>query len=618
MGKIENEKYTSEADRVSQVRNIINQLNSDRPSHEKSREVVVRPDGTKCVRVVKKRRVVKSQEEQNKRARRGFVLGLLGVVLLALLLTGAFMFRVSQFSTDEYYQKLEQEITRAFAAQQVQLVGARLNGYELSVDNVLIDMPDNGIVRHVEMSGVKGALGTTSFFTGVLKISELKIERVTVQLSADAQTLEIPKWNGEKLWDIARVECGDFSCYMGDEESAPLVIKNTKAYMYSPGRASEARVLVMRGGAFKIKGWRPMEILESKMQISPVALENMRMRFTVETNRAANRQPDSYMELSGHILAGQPLTSPLQISSRDMNFADFTDGRYAAIISAKTEVLAKSDDVSHASVTLPFGVDRPIFSGVFNLKDIKVTAMPALIAMLEHIEPVKRKAYRPLKIEQGRVNLVHKDGTMSLRFEADTFRQLDVVSLSGNISVSPENEISGTLDYGIPGMLTRVEYPDGQADPLFRDEGALAWVSTKLSGHSGAPTDNIEELERAADELRRDRPQRTPFDSIDVEAISEQLLKDGGINTNADSQSSTEQTGDVTFDQANRGNSISDPFGRGNNSGNPFESASDDPFGRGSDSRDPFAPSDPFATDGKGGEGLSVPADSSMFPTSGN
>ena len=76
MGKLENEKYTSDADRVSQVRNIINQLNSERPSREKSREVVVRADGTKCVRVVKKRRVVKSQEDQNKRARRSFVFAL--------------------------------------------------------------------------------------------------------------------------------------------------------------------------------------------------------------------------------------------------------------------------------------------------------------------------------------------------------------------------------------------------------------------------------------------------------------------------------------------------------------------------------------------------------------
>lgn len=610
MGKLENDKYTSDADRVSQVRNIINQLNTDRPSHEKSREVVVRPDGTKCVRVVKKRRVVKSREEQNKRARRNFVLGLLGVVLLVLCLAGAFMFRVSQFSTEDYYKELEQKITTAFGAQQVQLVGARLNGYELSVDNVLVEMPEAGIVRHVEMSGLKGRLGTTSFFTGVLKIAELKIERATVQLAANAQTLEIPAWNGEKLWDIARVECADFSCYAGDEGSGPLAIKNTQAYMYRPGRASLARVLVMKGGAFKIKGWRPMEILESKMQISPVALENVRMRFTIETNRASNRQPESYIELSGHLLAGQPLATPLQVSSSNMNFADFTDGRFAGILSAKTMVLPKSDEVSVASVSLPFAADRPIFSGVFNLKDIKITAMPALIAMLEHIEPARRKTYRPLKIEQGRVSLEHKDGQMSLSFVSDTFRQLDVVSMNGNICVNADNEVSGTLDYGIPGMLTRVEYPDGQADPLFRDEGALAWVATKLSGNSGNPTDNIEELERAADELRRDRPQRTPFDSIDVEAISEQLLKDKGIEPDNDSQSQTEPTGDVTFDNPNLGNPYTDPFGSGSHSNDPF--GSQDPFSRSNESNDPFS------TGNKGGEGLSVPADSSFFPTSGN
>ena len=159
-------------------------------------------------------------------------------------------------------------------------------------------------------------------------------------------------------------------------------------------------------------------------------------------------------------------------------------------------------------------------------------------------------------------------------------------------------------------MLTRVEYPDGQADPLFRDEGALAWVATKLSGNSGNPTDNIEELERAADELRRDRPQRTPFDSIDVEAISEQLLKDKGNESDNDSQSQTEPTGDVTFDNLNRGNPYTDPFGSGSHSNDPF--GSHDPFSRSNESNDPFS------TGNKGGEGLSVPADSSFFPTSGN
>ena len=85
MSKIEDDKYTREGD-DSQVRNIINQLNNDRPSKEKKREVVVRPDGTKVVRVTKKRKVMVTNEEKKVRARRQFLISL---VALLLILGGA-------------------------------------------------------------------------------------------------------------------------------------------------------------------------------------------------------------------------------------------------------------------------------------------------------------------------------------------------------------------------------------------------------------------------------------------------------------------------------------------------------------------------------------------------
>ncbi len=46
----------------SGVRSIIRQLNEDTPAQEKSREVVVRPDGTKMVRVTKKRKTMVTKE----------------------------------------------------------------------------------------------------------------------------------------------------------------------------------------------------------------------------------------------------------------------------------------------------------------------------------------------------------------------------------------------------------------------------------------------------------------------------------------------------------------------------------------------------------------------------
>ena len=58
MGKIEDDKYQDREEKNSQVRNIINQLNADKPAQEKSREVVTRADGSKVVRVTKRRKVL--------------------------------------------------------------------------------------------------------------------------------------------------------------------------------------------------------------------------------------------------------------------------------------------------------------------------------------------------------------------------------------------------------------------------------------------------------------------------------------------------------------------------------------------------------------------------------
>ena len=63
------DKYADdETDGRSQVRNILSKLAEEHPSKEKKREVVVREDGTKVVRVTKKRRVMISAEEKKRRA----------------------------------------------------------------------------------------------------------------------------------------------------------------------------------------------------------------------------------------------------------------------------------------------------------------------------------------------------------------------------------------------------------------------------------------------------------------------------------------------------------------------------------------------------------------------
>ncbi len=594
MGSKEDSRYTNEKDRNSQVRNIISQLNAERPSHEKSREVVMRADGTKAVRVVKKRKVMVSREEKNRRGRRSFVHTLLVVVLLACLLGGFFAFRVSQFSSDSYYSNLQTELARAWGAEDVRFVGARLDGMMLRIDNVLVSFPQDKMVERLELSELSCTLSTASFFTGVLKTDEVKIARGTLVLPEGVNQLDIPQWNGDNLWEITRVSCPDFNCYIGSPQLGAVSMEHVNAYMYYPGSSRDSRVVVLRGGMMHIKGMRPMEVLDGKVQVTPIALENIRVRATPDITRERDAAPSSFVTISGHFSKGAPLNSPLALDTENIDFSEFTNGRYSHILNARTMPSATGTNKPVARIILPFGTERPQFDGSFALRDIKITPMPIMTALLEHIEPARRRLYLPLRIDRGRVTLSSSEEGLKLAFNQNEMRELDVISMDGEVIVSQNNDLSGYISYGIPAALTHVEYPDGLADPLFRDDGTIAWVRATLSGTANAPSDNTEELEAAAVEARGARPARTPFHHIDVDALAEQMQGEPAAGTTGEPGTSSESS--------NSGSTDAQPSDGGNvpnNSGNPF-----------TDRSNPFEDSNgsPF------GGGLTLPADSSVFP----
>ena len=97
-----NDKYTIDGDDESQVRNIIRRLNEDRPAQEKSREVVVRADGSKAIRVTKKRKMMMTNEERNRRSRRSFVMILLVGFLVCAAFVVFFMYRMTSMTGSAY------------------------------------------------------------------------------------------------------------------------------------------------------------------------------------------------------------------------------------------------------------------------------------------------------------------------------------------------------------------------------------------------------------------------------------------------------------------------------------------------------------------------------------
>ena len=597
MGKIEDDKYTSAEDKNSQVRSIINQLNSDRPSSEKSREVVVRADGTKAVRVVKKRKVMVTNEEKARRGRRKFVYGLLVFLLFVGLVVGALAYRMASMSTESYFKGVESKICQAMGAESVRLVGGRMDGLNLMIDNLVAEFPEDSMVVRAELSELKCELDTSSFFTGILKTSEVQAARAAVTIRSGAEKLDVPTWKGEEVWNISRVVCDNFSVRVDDPVAAPVAIEGSSAYMYFSGASRNSRVVIFDGGMLQIKGWKPMSIIDGKVLVTSVSIEDIRILATTETVREKGKTPESYMEICGSIAQGESLSKQLMVDAVNMNFADFSEGRFVNFVTARTAATAIGKNKPTSYISLPFSAERPSFRGMFALKDVRFTAMPAMLDIIEHIEPGKRNAYMPPRLNSGKLTLENAEGVVTLAFGDEDMRELDTLALRGSVSVNASNELSGTIDYGIPAILTHVEYPDGKADPLFKDDGVLAWVSTKISGFANAPADNGDELEAQAAVLRKDRPQRTPFNDIDVDALSSQLLG----KSSGEAKPGTADNSSYTLGEGKKNDASLDDM-PANNSGNPFEKK-----------KNPFEADNPFGDSSSNG-GLLAPVDKSVFP----
>lgn len=165
----------------------------------------------------------------------------------------------------------------------------------------------------------------------------------------------------------------------------------------------------------------------------------------------------------------------------------------------------------------------PRFGGLFHLRDIRITSFPAMMVFIEHIDPKLRKRYLPPLISTGSATLSETEEGITLAIAENEMAERDLLSVRAKITVDSANQLSGSLDYGLPVILTRVEYPDGLSDPMFREDGRNAWFCTQVSGSANQPTDNAAQLDAAAEPQRKLRPARTPFDQIDVERLSRRV-----------------------------------------------------------------------------------------------
>ncbi len=506
--------FNQNEDNASQVSRIIRQMHEDHPSVEKSREVVIDKYGNKKIRIVKKRRVsatVQNRENGNRR----WMSVLLITVLLAIV-GGAVFFtmRLSSMSGETYQREQEEALRQAWGAESVSLSQPSTENFRLEIGGLTARFPANSLVERVEISGISGMIGFKSYFSGVLSGNLLEIARVRIFLRDTVQQLETPHFKGERLWNFDRIKCKDFQILFADADRAPFALKTT-AYLYSPNDRAGSHSLAIDGGTLELRRWPVLHIKQGNILSTYGGLEEINVTGTLDMSASGKAiDGNARVTIRGSILERTSVRGELTVESSNVPLSLLTGGKLERVVTGRTrqttgaDLQAENKDALRMLLPAPGEAGGPEFSGRALLQDIQFSNrnLPAIGYLLRHVESNKREKYAPPTIREGALSIQQKSGYVRVDIRGDDVSDPYVITIQGGVSVDENDQLSGRLDYGLPVILTQAEYPDAKSDPLFIEDGRIAWMRTVLKGTAERPTDNADELEKRAAQERKNRP----------------------------------------------------------------------------------------------------------------
>lgn len=503
-----------EPESPSQVSRIIQQMHDERPSVEKSREVVIDKDGNKKIRVVKKRRVSASVQRKESGNRRWTSL-LLILALLAIVGGGVFFTaRFTSMSGESYRNAQQQALAQAWGAESVTISLPSTESFQLEIGSITARFPADNLIERVEITGISGTIALKSYITGIMSGDLMEISRVRIYLRDTVHRLETPRFKGDRLWNFDRYRCADFQILFADADRAPFRLK-TSAYLYAPNERAGSHSLALQGGTLELRSWPVINLEQGNILTTYKGLEEINFTGTVDLTASGRATTESVtINLRGSILENSSLRAELDMVSANVPLALLTRNKLERIVTAVTRHADKREQkkAEHKNLTMllpAFGeTSGPEFNGRAPLGNVQfsIRNLPAIGYLLRHVESRKREKYAPPTIREGAMTLRQKGDYIHIDMMGDDLSDPYVITIQGGVSVDENDRVSGQIAYGLPVMLTQAEYPDAKSDPLFTEDQRLAWLHTRLSGTAQNPSDNADELELKAAPQRQLRP----------------------------------------------------------------------------------------------------------------
>lgn len=460
-------------------------------------ELVTRPDGTQVLRVRRRKRRSKQTEvsakKRTKRSRKFVIPLILGLVVLLGL--GA-MLLVAKYNSKGFQDMLEGGLG--------EVTGSKISIKEMSVTpitvragTVLSEWEDGSMLEGMELAELEADLTWTSFLKGVLGGSRIQASHGVLQIgTGGASGVPQPTPSENPVINYNELRCQALDIRYGEEKSSSALLKGTQATLLTPD--DDPTQVLFRGGELILDGWSPMAVDNGIGQMTKEGFELKSFRIV-----SSEGTGELNLTTTGPVRSAHPVE--LNVEMSDFPIEDIVGSGLGRLLSGAAN--SEAGRIVFGNDGRP-GVDARIkFSGTSG----SMSGLP----VWEGLNGILGKNVRP---EFDAFQGVFQSSATGMTLQALEWESAGRLRVRGFLELSPDDELSGTLEIGISKELA-ITATGRKRNNVFSDlKDGYCWVILTVSGDANRPDDDFKNLlensARPVDERRNERSGGDRFDEL--------------------------------------------------------------------------------------------------------
>jgi hypothetical protein len=455
-------------------------------------QMVTRPDGSQVIRVRKrKRRSHQPHKEERDLKRRVRMLQVSGALILLMLAAFGAGVAIVFANSAPFREGLVRKIANCSGAA-VDLQQFRMNPTSANAGGLTLAWPEGNVLRNLTMRGLKAEIFPASFLGKAMLGEEVSSSEGTLNLrvpQADMPSRETPVLDGPPPIRFKRYTIHKLHILLGDPE-APLIRMMNSEGSLNPENASGQSQLLLNGGDLTIGGWPKLRLDRSHIEFrgSEVDVVGLRIRHNGDTR--------GVFELSGTVspYADNPAsTLAVQLDSYELSGIVGPElGRlFAGRIDTRSS--AKSNYLSFTSGPNP---DSSLSIEFHNslTSALELNGFPFLFGLAQTLD--EEWFARPV-FENDTAGVIRRSGG-NVTISDINFENKSWMALRGSVTMAADRRLSGNLEVGVAEAMIQAS-KNRRLNSIFGPpKEGFRWLTVKVGGGAGAPTDNFKELYESA------------------------------------------------------------------------------------------------------------------------